>query len=60
MSNLNNEMNGGSNAEKEIEILAKEGFLYSYSKNSDKWKKVYGEIKKGTLSLFKDNYVKYL
>lgn len=51
-------MNGGNNAEKEIEMLVKEGFLYSYSKNSDKWKKIYGEIKKGTLSLFKDNYVR--
>ncbi len=57
MSNIQNDGVGGTNAVKEIETLMKEGILYKYSKNSDKWKKVFGEIKKGSLSLFKDNYV---
>lgn len=55
MNNLQNDLLGGSDISKEIEMLSKEGFLYKYSKNSDKWKKIFGEIKKGTISLFKDN-----
>lgn len=46
---------GNTNNKKEIEMLTKEGTLYKYSKNSDKWKKVYGEIKNGSISLYNDN-----
>ena len=43
-----------------VDTIEKEGFFYQNTNNSEKWAKIYGEIKKGQFIIYNDNTVRIL
>lgn len=55
MNTLKSEVGSDHEKQSELEKIQKEGNYYKYQKSQDKWIKVFGEIKKGELTLYSDN-----